>query len=161
MRISLKLSQNQIINGNVNTNFEKVISLTDFNANSTKTFGQIVGYFAHTFFASTMRARLGGNKSFNFNNLFDFAMIIEDKVVFDTMVLGTSERFKIRMSTKKDGQKRFAQLLALSILSCFEKDGNKFVDLLCDDIVCDTEMIENDLREYMDLPFAVIVETFA
>lgn len=160
MKTNFKLSQNEISNGQINVNFQKSINV-DVYEGTKQTLGEIVGMLTHQFFASTMRARYGGNKNFNFNKLFDFEFSVNDIVIFDTMLLSTHERFKIRMSTTKEGQKRFSHLLALSIVSIFEQKSSNSINLLDDNNSFTFDDCENQLRSYMDIPFIDIVETFA
>ena len=137
------------------------------NANADHSVGQLVGLLAHRFYTAIGTMRMMGNGSgINLRNPFDITIESEGITLLNTLTLDESIKARITCGLTKRGQKRFANLLALSLWANGTENGEGYAqitdsvvhDLLDEQNCVELEHIALQVRALLDLPYTDVVE---
>jgi len=137
------------------------------NANADHSVGQLVGLLAHRFYTAIGTMRMMGNGSgINLRNPFDITIESEGITLLNTLTLDESIKARITCGLTKRGQKRFANLLALSLWANGTENGEGYAqitdsvvhDLLDEQNCVELEHIALQVRTLLDLPYTDVVE---
>lgn len=143
------------------------ITINTTNKFADHSVGQVVGMLAHRFYTAIGTMRMMGNGSgINLRNPFDIAIESEGITLLNTLSIKEKVKARITCGLTKRGQKRFANLLALSLWANGTENGEGYAeitdslvhDLLDEDNCVEREHIAMQVRALLDLPYADVVE---
>lgn len=161
MKTTLILTQKDI-NGHAHYSHEiNVTTLVDVDKFK---FGQLVGRLTYEFFSKVIAIRAAGNKGFNFQVPFDFTVKVDGQIICDTLEMDYELRAKIRMSSKKKGQNRFARMLSIMLYNSYShkaahiKDSDFIFDLQDERLAIEHEQLMEQVRGFLDTPVSDFVD---
>ncbi len=158
MKTTLILTQKDT-HGNVHYTHEiNVTTLVDIEKFK---FGQLIGRLTYEFFSKVIAIRACGNKGFNFQIPFDFTVKVDNQVICDTLNMDYELRAKIRMSSKKKGQNRFARMLSIMLYNSVPQFHDIQIDnfdLLNEELTIEQAQLMEQVRGFLDTPVSDFID---